>query len=137
MILLDTQVLVWLFQDDARLGSRSEQLIEQNRAGNNALVSAITPWEISMLVEKNRLDLGRDLLSWVSTALAAPGVGLAPITPEIAVEAGRLTGGIHGDPADRLVVATARALACPLLTSDRRLLDYGHSGHVEAIDARR
>lgn len=137
MILLDTQVVVWLFQDDARLGSKSEQLIEQNRTGNKALVSAITPWEISMLVDKNRLDLGRDVLSWISSALAAPGVALAPISAEIAVEAGRLTGGIHGDPADRLIVATARVLACPLLTSDRRLLDYGRLGHVRAIDARR
>ena len=88
-----------------------------------------------MLVDKNRLDLGQDVLRWVSAALSAPGMSLAPISAEIAVEAGRLTGGIHGDPADRLIVATARALACPLMTSDARLLDYGRAGHIETLDA--
>ena len=137
MILLDTQVFVWLFMGIAKLGEKSRAAIEEARIQDSVLISAITSWEISMLVSKNRLDLGQDVLHWIMAAFDAPGVSLAPITAEIAVEAGRLTGGIPGDPADRLIVATARALACPLLTSDRRLLDYGHAGHFEAIDARR
>lgn len=137
MILLDTQVFVWLLLDDARLGKKSEQLIERNRASDSVYVSAITAWEMSMLVDKGRLDLGRDTLSWISAALAAPGLALAPITPEIAVDAGRLRGGIHGDPADRLIVATARSLGCPVLTSDRRILDYAAAGHITALDAHR
>ena len=137
MILLDTQVLVWLFMDDPRLGKKSERLIERSRARGEACISAITPWELSMLVDKGRLDLGRDTLAWISAAMAAPGVRLMPITPEIAVAAGRLPRGIHGDPADRLIVATARELSCPLLTSDRRIIDYAGQGHLQAIDAHR
>lgn len=137
MILLDTQAFVWLLQDDSRLGVKSEQLIEESRAEQAAYVSTITFWEMSMLVDKGRLDLGREILSWVSAALDAPGFSLAPFTPEIAVDAGRLPGGIPGDPADRLIVATARVLGFPLLTSDHRILDYAAKGYVQALDAHR
>lgn len=136
MILLDTNVVVWLFQADPNLASGNRRRIESERAAEGVFISGITCWEISMLVEKGRLILGRDPLDWIEAALAEPGVHLAPISPEIGVEAGRLPASIHGDPADRIIIATARHMGCPLLTTDRKILAYAAIGHLEAIDAR-
>jgi len=134
MILLDTVALIWATMDDPRLGKESRSWIERETAIS---VSAITPWEVTMLAQKGRISLNQEPLAWIEAILAVPQVRLAPIEPSIAVDAGRLPGAIHGDPADRLIIATARALSCPLLTSDRRILDYSRQGHVEAFDARR
>lgn len=136
MIVLDTNAFIWAFMGVGRLGERSRAAIEEARAGDGVAVSPITIWEISMLADKDRLHLGEDVMVWISAALAAPRVNLAPISAEIGVDAGRLPGSIHGDPADRVIIATARALRCPLLTSDGRILAYAQQGFVKAIDAR-
>ena len=99
------------------------------------MVSAITPWKIALLAEKGRLHLGREVGSWIKTALALPGIRLAPVEPEIAVDSVRLPSSFHPDPADRLIVATARHWGVPLLTADDAVLDYGARGHVHTIDA--
>ena len=136
MILLDTNILVWLFNGDPRLGKESRIAIEEARNRDVLYVSAITPWQISMLVEKGRLNLGIDTLRWMMKVLSFDGINFAAITPSLAVDAGRLPGDIHGDPGDRLIIATARDLNCTLLTSDRKVLDYGAAGHVAVRDAR-
>ena len=137
MILLDTQSLVWFVQGDTRLGALARRsMIDQAEAGG-VLISPISFWEVSMLVEKGRISLGRDTAAWVESVLAQPGLKLEPMKPAVAVDAGRLPGQIHGDPADRMIIATARHLACPVLTTDRKILSYAEQGHVEAIDARR
>ena len=74
-------------------------------------------------------------MDWVSAALALPGVRLAPIEPAIAVASTRLPGDLHGDPADRLIVATARHLGAVLVTADKQLLAYGALGHVAVLAA--
>ena len=89
-----------------------------------------------MLVEKKRFLIAQPLQVWIDTALSQPGIGLAAVTPPIAVDAGLLSG-IHGDPADRILIATARALGCPLMTADERILAYAEKGHLKATDARR
>lgn len=99
-------------------------------------MSVISFWEIAMLVDKNRLALHDGLTIWATEVLERPGVRLAQIDPATALDAGSLPGDIHGDPADRIIVATARALGCPLLTSDERILAYAEAGHVSAVDAR-
>lgn len=137
MILLDTHVLVWAMEGDGRLGSRSGRLIEGAAEDGTLFVSAITPWEIAMLAENGRLALGRDVGAWLGAALALPGIRLAPITPAVAVDSVRLPGDFHADPADRLIIATARELGATLLTADRAILDYGSKGHMVAKDATR
>jgi PIN domain nuclease of toxin-antitoxin system len=136
LILLDTNIVVWLFQADPRLGAAFRARIEKERSIDGVCLSAITPWEISMLVEKGRLTLGRDPLDWIGAALSATGVRLVPIDPAIAVDAGRLPGKIHGDPADRILIATARCLSCPMLTTDQKILAYAAQGHLQAVDTR-
>jgi PIN domain nuclease of toxin-antitoxin system len=136
LILLDTQVLVWLAQGDVRLGKSARDIISREASADGAVISPISFWEISMLTEKGRISLGMDVLNWMETVLAQPGIRLEQVSPAIAIDAGRLPGNIHGDPADRLIVATARHLVCPVLTTDRKILAYADQGHVQAMEAR-
>lgn len=136
MILLDTHVLVWAVEDDARLGRSAARLINAASEAGELRFSAITPWEIAMLVTRGRLALNQEIGAWFRTILAQPGVALLPIEPEIAIHAGQLPRSVHGDPADRLIIATAHAARCPLLTVDRMILAYAKAGHLQAIDAR-
>jgi PIN domain nuclease of toxin-antitoxin system len=133
LILLDTVTLVWFTLGDRRLGSRSRSLLE---ADNDFSISAITPWEVAMVVMSGRINLGKSPLAWIEGILADARMNLVPISPEIAVAAGLLPRTIHGDPADRLIMATGQKLACPILTPDEKLLAYAAQGHVQAIDAR-
>lgn len=134
-VLLDTHVLVWLVSGDTRLAPAARRLIDQAAAGAQVWVSAITPWEIGMLVAKGSLTLARDVAQWVQEVLALPGVRLAPLQPEIAVAATRLPGDLHGDPADRMLAATARHLGAVLVTADEKLLAYSAAGHLAAVAA--
>lgn len=137
MIVLDTHVLVWMLEDDPRLGVEARAAIEHAAGGDGVLISAITPWEIAMLVQKGRLALEQDVGMWLEAVLALPAIRLAPLEPSIAVDSVRLPGALHADPADRLIIATARHLGVPLVTADRAILDYGVAGHVATLDAAR
>lgn len=137
MILLDTQALVWMIEGDARFGERARQVIDAERATDRVMIAPISAWEVAMLVGKGRFGLSRPVRQWFDFVLSRPGFDLADLTVAIGTDAGTLPGDIHGDPADRLIVATARALGCPLLTADRKILAYAAAGHVQAIDARR
>lgn len=136
-MLLDTHVLVWALEDDPRLGPLARAALERAEAEGAVSVAAITPWEIATLVQKGRLALAEDVGVWLDAALALPVLRLAPLEPAIAVDSVRLPGSLHADPADRLIIATARHLRVPLLTADRAILDYGAAGHVAVIDAAR
>ena len=81
MIVLDTHVLIWAISDDARLGKATRTLIEQTAQTSRVGVSAITPWEIALLVEKGRLRLDHEVRFWIDVALALPGIFLVPIEP--------------------------------------------------------
>ncbi len=137
MIVLDTHVLVWAMEKHRYLGADAAGLIDGATFSDGAYVSAITCWEISMLADKGKLEFRQGVRAWVDGALAKPGLFLAPIEPAIAIDAGQLPGSPHGDPSDRIIMATARALGCPLLTADEAILEYAAAGHLEAIDARR
>ena len=131
-VLLDTHALVWLVNGDTQLSRRAQRRIMD---ASPVWVSAITPWEIGMLVAKGRLTLAKDALEWIEEVLALPGVRLAALEPMIAVASTRLPGELHGDPADRLIVATARHLGVALVTADEKLLAYGAAGHLAVIRA--
>jgi PIN domain nuclease of toxin-antitoxin system len=136
-MLLDTHVLVWLLEGDERLAKDVVAHIEQAAQENALLVAAITPWEIAMLVAKGRLTLARDVQEWIDEALAQPGISLVPLDPAISVACTRLPGALHGDPADRMLAATARHWEAILITADEQLLTYGRAGHLKVMDARR
>ena len=134
-VLLDTHVWVWLMLGDRRLGTAARRLLEKAVPEGRLRVSVISVWEVAMLESKGRLTLASDCESWVQEALAAPGVQLAELTPHIAISSTRLPGAFHGDPADRMLVATARESGATLLTADQSILEYGRKGHVHTVRA--
>ncbi|MBW9062815.1 type II toxin-antitoxin system VapC family toxin [Rhizobium herbae] len=135
MIVLDTHVLIWAVQDDPRLGETARRVIDDMTRRSRILIAAITPWEIAMLAQKGRIVLGDDVERWISRALALPGITLAPLEAPISVGSVRLPGDFHADPADRMIVATARFHQVPLMTADRVILSYGARGHVGTLAA--
>ncbi len=125
MIVLDTHIWVWWVHGSDRLSQTQLEAIESNEEGVIG-VSAISLWEIAKLVENGRLELPVSLKKWFAQALNYPGVQIIELTPEIAVESTRLPGEFHRDPADQIIVATARVMKCKLVTSDEKILNYSH-----------
>jgi len=134
-LLIDTHVLLWLIEGYGSLGSESRAAIDASARQNCLFISAITPWEIALLVSKGRLQLNADVMQWIRSALSLPGVTLASLEPEIAVASTRLPFEMHPDPADRILVATARHLGATLVTADKALLELARNGHFKALDA--
>lgn len=135
-LLLDTHCWVWIqFGQEEKFTRAARSSIERAAHTSRLLVSVISVWEIGMLESKGRLVLKMSCAEWIKQALATPGLGLAPLTPEIAIESSRLPGAFHGDPADRILVATARITGARLLTKDQRLLEYGRQRHVSVLAA--
>jgi len=135
-LLLDTHALLWMVEEHPRLGAETAKTLNRAARENRIAVSAISLWEIALLVSKKRIDLHRDPLEWVSAALSLPGVHLVPLEPEIAVASTRLLFETHPDPADRILVATARSLNATLVTADDALLRFSKEAHFRALDAR-
>lgn len=125
MIVLDTHIWVWWVHDEERLSDEQVSAIRANEAGTIG-IPAISCWEVAKLVEYGRLELPLSLEQWFAAALRYPGLRLVPLSPEVAVESTRLPGDFHRDPADQLIVATARVHDCPLITMDGRILRYAH-----------
>ncbi len=124
MILLDTHEWVWWVNGDPALGPAADFLAANESAGLG--VSIISCWEVAKKVEVGKLVLDRGLDAWLEGALAYPGVRLVDLTPAIVVESTRLPGPFHRDPANQMIVATARVLGVPLLTHDAKLVGYPH-----------
>jgi PIN domain nuclease of toxin-antitoxin system len=123
VIVLDTATWIWLASDPGRLSLAARTAIERV---DLALVSAISVWEIGMLVAKQRIRLDRPVEQWVDLALALPTIQLAALDPAIAVRSTQLPGTLHSDPADRIIVATALEAAAPIVTPDERIRAYPH-----------
>ena len=131
MILLDTHVLLWQERGDRRLGNQTRDLVHRALEERAVAVSAITFWEVAMRIQKGQLELDFDLYDWRDDLLEH-GLVEIPINGVIAARAGLLAD-IHGDPADRLIVATALA-GHRLVTSDERILAWG--GNLDRMDTR-
>jgi PIN domain nuclease of toxin-antitoxin system len=135
-VLLDTHCWVWIqFGQEEKFTRAARSTIEREARAGRLLVSVISVWEVGMLESKGRLELNMSCGEWIKQALATPGLGLTPLTTEIAIESSRLPGVFHGDPADRILVATARITGARLLTKDERLLEYGRERHVGVLPA--
>ena len=137
VILLDTHVVIWSATDDLRLGKRARVLISECDQRNPFHVSAISAWEITMLVRKGRLDLGEPAQHWFTTAARHPAWQTIALDAPAAMESVNLPGNFHGDPSDRFLIATARLNGLAILTADRAILDYAAEGHLKSIDAAR
>jgi PIN domain nuclease of toxin-antitoxin system len=130
-ILLDTHYWIWL-QAGAwdEFGRSERKAVEEAAKTGRLLLSVISVWELGLLEAKGRIHLDRPCEEWVREALATPGLSVAPLTPEIAIACSRLPEPFHGDPADRIIVATARNLGVQLVTRDKKILEYSRQRHV-------
>jgi PIN domain nuclease of toxin-antitoxin system len=134
VILLDTHALIWWADGTGeKLSARARELLDQElarvrrgEADAGLLVSAISCWEVAMLVSRGRLALSLEVERWLALVAAIPAVRLLPLEPGVAVAATRLPEPFHADPADRFLVAQARGLAVPLLSADNKIQAYPH-----------
>lgn len=124
MSVLDTHIWIWWVNGDPQLPPDYLAYI-QSEVPDGLGVSAISCWEVAKLVERGRLQLDRPVGDWLALALRPP-VVLLPLTPEVAVESCRLPGTFHRDPADQIIVATARVLDVPVVTLDQLIRAYPH-----------
>src|ERR1700735_2802908 len=136
LLLLDTHCWLWaqlgLIQ---RLSKAALQAIRSAESDGNLRISVISIWELAMLEKRGRIALPMNIRAWLDQALAKPGITVTQLTPEIMIESVYLPGELHGDPADRMLVATARVLGATLLTKDGRLLQYSRERHLRALEA--
>ena len=124
MILLDTHALLWWSSDQPdKLSLSARHAITQS---TNICASAISAWEIALLIAKGRIILTLDLAEWLDAVVTSGTVRFIPLGPEIAAQAATLPGDFHKDPADRMIVATARKYNAPLITADGKISSYPH-----------
>jgi PIN domain nuclease of toxin-antitoxin system len=135
LTLLDTHIWLWeVFATGQLSRSVRARINESGRVGQLRL-SMISVWEISLLASRARIELGRPVASWITEAEARSRIVIEPLSREISIEAGALPGGFRSDPADLIIVATARLIGATLMTRDRRILEYADQGHVTAAPA--
>lgn len=125
MIVLDTHVWIWWVHDDPLLPPDAAQVVASHESAGLG-ISAISCWEVAKLVEYNRLALPLPVSDWIKQALSYPGIQLLDLTPEITIESTQLPQPFHKDPADQLIVATARIHGVPLATFDARIRSRPH-----------
>lgn len=123
--LLDTHAWVWWIEGDRRLGDDVAKALDELPADERPLVADISLWEVALLVERGRRTFDMPLRLWLETAAHPRSVRVVPILPEIASEVAELPPTFHRDPADRLIVATSRALGVPVLTHDAAMAKSG------------
>jgi len=123
VILLDTHIWIWWVDGSNWLKRQHRQRLE---SGDELGLSVISCWEVAKLVEKGNVKLRVALDEWMAQALTYPRIKLLDLTPEIAIASTQLPGSFHPDPADQIIVATARYYNCELMTVDSKILQYPH-----------
>ena len=136
-VLLDTCAVIWLANGDPLAPSALVAIVASGMA-DGVYVSPVSAWEIGMLSRpRPGRDSGPQFLpdpkTWFGRVMGGPGIRQAGLSPEVAIGASYLPGALHGDPGDRLLIATARHLGMPIVTRDRRIIEYGGGGWVRVI----
>jgi PIN domain nuclease of toxin-antitoxin system len=126
MIVLDTHVWLWWLHDPARLSPTAVELIEQEQESGALILSSISVWEVAVKVQSGKLALPMDIVQWYELARSYPATVIEPLSPVDAMASTQLPGDFHKDPADRMIISLARRLAVPLITCDRKILEYQH-----------
>jgi PIN domain nuclease of toxin-antitoxin system len=126
MILLDTHIWYWWVDQPQNLSAAQTKYLKDNEPLGLG-VSVISCWEIAKLVSLGRVTIGHPIDVWMRRSLAYPGIQLIGLTPDIVIEANQLPGKFHRDPADQMLVATARVLGISMLTADAKILAYPHA----------
>jgi PIN domain nuclease of toxin-antitoxin system len=132
-LLLDTCAIIWIALDvpikpDARATMR-----EASVAGRSVAVSPISAWELGLLSARGKLPASRSPAAIFADVVGTPGVRIEALTPAVLIDSAFLPGKLHRDPADRILIATARALDLTLVTRDEAILEYADAGHVRVL----
>jgi PIN domain nuclease of toxin-antitoxin system len=134
-VLLDTHIWVWLINGSAELNAKTISLLDAAAREGRLFVPEIAVWELATLATKKRLTLNVPVKNWVQEAMQKPGIEMTPLSWEISIESTMLPGALHADPADRIIIATARMKKYRLVTRDDKIHKYSQQGHVTAIKA--
>lgn len=126
MIVLDTHVLIWWAAGDPQLSRAARDAIEAEAQDGEILVSAISAWEVAMLAKAGRLALTMEAEVWLDTIAQVRAIRFVPVDVGISIQSVQLPGEFHKDPADRIIVATARRHSAPLISADMKIRDYPH-----------
>mgnify|MGYP000439292657 CR=1 FL=1 len=119
--------IVWWVNGSESLSANARKVIAETLASDSEiLVSSISAWEIAILIVKGRLVLSMDVESWLDEVSQIDGVRYVPVNNEIGIKSTLLPGEFHKDPADRMIVATARLYAVPVVTADEKIIQYPH-----------
>lgn len=132
-LLLDTCAVIFISEGETLAAGAADLLNAAHRAGAATYISPITAWEVGLLAARERLQLLLTPQRWFARLFDAPGVRLADMSPDLLIASSFLPGTPPRDPADRIILATARDLGCTLITRDRALLDYGAQGHARVV----
>ena len=124
--LLDTHTWIWWHMNPNNLSQKVKRLIRDTSKYDELLLSAISPWEFSKLLEKKRIGISCDPEDWINRALDMPKLRLVPLSPVLAYHSTVLPQPFHNDPADQIIVASAREENAAILTKDERILIYKH-----------
>jgi PIN domain nuclease of toxin-antitoxin system len=124
MIVLDTHAWIWFISNPDLLSKRAKKAVNAAVKDKSLLISSISAWEIALLVAKKRIKLTLDVTDWIAKSESLPFIQFLPVTNSIAVKSVNLPLPLHPDPADRIIIATALSVGAPLVTKDKKLLDY-------------
>lgn len=134
-LLLDTHVWIWIVNGDHEIKPSLREKVATALKNATVLVPSICIWEIGMLWKHKRIQLAKPLNTWIQEAIEKAGFNIVPLTDSIALESATLPGDFHNDPADCMIVATARVEDAVLVTRDSRILEYGKAGHVNILQS--
>ena len=132
-ILLDTCAALWLTADAPMADAAMTAIAASYDAGLSLQISPITAWEIGLMARKGRFRSSLSPERWFEQLKGLPGVEICDLSGEILLASSFLPGELHGDPADRIMVTTAREQGFTLLTRDQALLDYAAQGYLAAM----
>jgi PIN domain nuclease of toxin-antitoxin system len=133
-LLLDTHVWIWIAGGNPIITPSTRKAVQNAKQREHLLISPISVWEISMLVERKRIVLDMEMTDWLKQWVELPGILISEISFEVAILSNRLPGLIHGDPADRILIASAYEEDAVLVTADEKILQYGENPFISVFD---
>lgn len=132
-VVLDTHVLLWALLEPEKLSEEVKNQINSAQENSELLLSSISLWEIAMLKLKKRINIYEPITDFLQSIANLNGLLIKDISPEIAAEGISLMDDFHGDPADRIIVATAKCYGATLLTRDQKILTWADLGHIKSF----
>lgn len=126
MIVLDTHAWIWFISNPENLSKKASKAVTEAVKEKSVLISSISAWEVALLVTKKRLKLSLDVTDWIAKSESLPFIQFIAVSNAIAIRSVNLPQPLHTDPADRIIIATALFAGAPLVTKDKKLINYPH-----------